>query len=364
VWRDTTHPEGGGSELFVERMAEHLAADGWQVTICAAAYPGAAADETRGGVHIRRRGGRLGVYLHGLAYLIGRGRRSDVVVDVQNGLPFFSPLVRRRGIVNLVHHVHREQWQIIFPGRAGHLGWWIESRLAPRLYRRHPYVTVSDATRRELAGLGIDDDRISIVHNGLDDGRPAVRAERADVPTICVLGRLVPHKQVEHALEAAARARAVVPDLRIEIVGEGWWHDALNQRAQELGLADVVTFHGHVDVEGRDRVLDRSWVLLAPSVKEGWGIAIMEAAAHGVPAIAYRSAGGVCESIVDTETGWLVEDQDELHKRTEELLLDATLRSSMSDKARRRAADFDWTSSARRFATLVSRELKTKKVDR
>src|SRR3954451_218517 len=95
VWRDTTHPEGGGSELFVERMAEHLAADGWQVTICAAAYPGAAADETRGGVHIRRRGGRLGVYLHGLAYLIGRGRRSDVVVDVHNGLPFFSPLVRR-----------------------------------------------------------------------------------------------------------------------------------------------------------------------------------------------------------------------------------------------------------------------------
>ena len=354
VWRDVAHPLGGGSELFVERVAAHLAATGWAVTICTAHYAGAARDETRDGVHFRRRGGRLSVYLFGLLYLLtGPGRRTDVVVDVQNGIPFFSPLVRRRGIVNLLHHVHRAQWQIIFAGVGGRLGWYLESRIAPRLYRRHHYVTVSEATRDELVSLGVEPGRISIVHNGLDDPCPEPGAVRAPQPTICVLGRLVPHKQIEHALDAAAAARRVVPDLHVDVVGEGWWHDQLVQHAAQLGISDAVTFHGRVSDGQRDWLLDRSWVLLTPSVKEGWGIAIMEAAAHGVPAIAYSTAGGVCESILDGETGWLVDDRDGLVKRTEELLTDASLREAMSTRARMHAARFDWPSTGRRFAQLI-----------
>jgi glycosyltransferase involved in cell wall biosynthesis len=355
MWRDTSNPEGGGSELFVERVAEHLAESGWDVTICASAHAAAPPDEVRNGVRIRRRGGRLSVYPHGLGYLLTRpGRRTDVVVDVQNGVPFFSPLVRRRSIVNLVHHVHREQWQIIFPSRTGRFGWWLESRLAPRVYRRHRYVTVSDATRQELTGLGIGDGRIAIVHNGIDVRVPEIQAAKTATPTLCVLGRLVPHKQVEHALDAAAALRRTYPALRVEVVGEGWWHQALVEHVQRLGIEDAVTFHGHVAAAERDAILDRSWLLLAPSVKEGWGIAIMEAAAHGVPAIAYRSAGGVCESIVDGETGWLADDPAELVKRAEELLVDATLRNWMADNARARAAQFDWAEAGRRFAELLA----------
>lgn len=357
VWRDTSHPEGGGSELFTERVADFLAGAGWDVTICAAEHANAPRDEVRRGVRIRRRGGRLTVYLHGLAYLLTpRGRRTDVVVDVQNGIPFFSPLVRRRGIVNLVHHVHNEQWHIIYPGVIGRLGWFLESRVAPRLYRRHPYVTVSAASSADLVGLGIAAERISIVHNGIDVPHPQLRQPRAETPTLCTLGRLVPHKQVEHALEAAAVAREVAPDLQVEIVGEGWWHDTLTARAADLGIDQQVTFRGAVSDAERDAMLDRSWVLLAPSVKEGWGIAIMEAAAHGVPAIAYRSAGGVCESIVDGETGWLVDDLAGLVKRTEELLTDRSLRDWLGANARARAAGFDWTSTGRRFDEVL-REL-------
>jgi glycosyltransferase involved in cell wall biosynthesis len=289
-----------------------------------------------------------------LAYLLTRrGRGTDVVVDVQNGLPFFSPLVRRHGVINLVHHVHREQWRIIFPGAEGRLGWWIESRLAPRLYRRCRYVTVSDATRRDLVALGVDDHRISIVHNGVDlpDAQPP--AARAEVPTICLLGRLVPHKRIEHALEVAGAVRKQIGDLRVEIVGEGWWHDSLAEHARRLGLGDCVTFHGHLPGAERDAVLDRSWLLLAPSVKEGWGIAIMEAAGHGLPAIAYRSAGGVCESIADGETGWLVDDLAGLEKRTEELLTDHALRARFGANARARAATFDWAATGRRFAEVL-----------
>jgi glycosyltransferase involved in cell wall biosynthesis len=252
-------------------------------------------------------------------------------------------------VITLVHHVHREQWQIIYPGWRGHLGWWLESRAAPRLFRGR-YLTVSDASRTDLVGLGVAADRIDVVPNGLDIPHPSQTVARNPMPTICVLGRLVPHKRVEHALEVAARLRATTPGLRVEVVGEGWWRAQLEQQAAELGVADLVRFHGQVDDAERGRILDRSWVLLAPSVKEGWGIAIMEAAARGVPAVAYRSAGGVTESIVDGETGALVDDVDGLAKASEELLGDSALRSRLGEAARTRAARFDWNATGRRFA--------------
>ena len=354
VWRDTLHPEGGGSEVFVERTATWLASQGHDVTIACAAHRNAPRDEIRDGVRFRRRGGRLTVYPHGLAYLLSpRGRRTDVVVDVQNGLPFFASLVRRRGVVTLVHHVHREQWQLIYPGWRGHLGWWLESRVAPRLFRGR-YVTVSDASRADLVGLGIDRARIRVVHNGLDIPQPLPAVPRSAGPTICVLGRLVPHKRVEHALEVAARLRRTVIDLRVEVIGDGWWRQELERHARDLGVADIVRFHGHVSETQRGRILDQSWILLAPSVKEGWGIAIMEAAARGVPAVAYRTAGGVRESIIDGETGKLVDDLDELTKAADELLADASIRERMGAAASERAAEYNWVSAARRFAEVLA----------
>src|SRR5215208_188136 len=121
-WRDTTHPEGGGSEVFVERVAAGLAAQGRPVTLFCAAHPGAARSERVGGIR--------------------------VVVDVQNGVPFFAALWCRRPLVVLVHHVHREQWRVVMPPLQARVGWWIESWLAPRLHRHARYVAVSEATRR------------------------------------------------------------------------------------------------------------------------------------------------------------------------------------------------------------------------
>jgi glycosyltransferase involved in cell wall biosynthesis len=354
VWRDTTHPEGGGSELFVERVAAHLVTLGWAVTICCADYPGAVRDEVRDGIRFRRRGGRLTVYLHALGYLLSRqGRRADVVVDVQNGVPFFSPLVRRHAIVNLVHHVHKQQWRIIYPGLTGRLGWLLESKVAPWLYRHHPYVTVSEATRGDLIALGVDAARISIVQNGVDLSGAGPLRPRAAAPTVCVLGRLVPHKQVEHALDVVASLRPTMPNIHLDVVGEGWWHDRLIAHATELGVIDAVTFHGWVADQERDAILDSSWLLLVPSVKEGWGIGIMEAAAHGVPALAYSTAGGVTESVVDGETGWLVDHLAGLEKRTEELLTDAELRTRLGENAHARAATFSWSRTGRKFADVV-----------
>src|SRR5215217_3203769 len=171
-WRDITHPEGGGSERYVHRMAEGLAGAGLRVSMFCAAHDRAPAEEVVGGVHVIRRGGRYGVYPRALLHVLRT--RPRLVVDVQNGLPFGSPLVTRRPVVNLVHHVHREQWPIVFGRIGGAIGWWIESVLAPRLYRRSRYVTVSTATAVELQELGIDPARVAVVRNGVEPAPPVV----------------------------------------------------------------------------------------------------------------------------------------------------------------------------------------------
>jgi glycosyltransferase involved in cell wall biosynthesis len=353
-WRDTSNPEGGGSEVYVERVAAGLAARGHPVTLFCAAYPGAPARERVGDVRVVRRGSRLTVYLHAWwAHLTGRLGGHEVVVDVQNGLPFFSALWCRRPVVVLVHHVHREQWRVVLPALQARLGWWVESRLAPRLYRRARYVAVSEATRRELVGLGVRPQAITVVHNGMTPpGRAAVA--RTPYPSICVLGRLVPHKRVELALEAAARIRSHLPGLRVLVVGQGYWEPRLRETVARLGLEDAVELLGWLDEDAKQRVLASSWVLAMPSLKEGWGLAVLEAAASGTPTVAFRAAGGVRESVVHGSTGLLADDPDEFTRHLAWMLLNRHLRQRLGEAARTHAARFTWSQTVAGFAAVLA----------
>jgi glycosyltransferase involved in cell wall biosynthesis len=353
AWRDTRHPEGGGSEVFVEEMARGLAAAGHDVTIFCAGHEGAPRLEVLDGVRFVRRGGHKSVYLWAAWYhLIGRLRGHDLVVDVQNGVPFFTPLYCSRPVVVLVHHIHREQWPMVFPERTARIGWWIESRLAPALYARASYCTVSDATRDDLERLGVEPERVAVVHNGVRLTTTARSVQKTPNPSICFLGRLVPHKRVEVLLETAARLREAHPDLTVTVVGQGWWEPRLLELRQRLGLEDCVRFTGWVDEETKARTLAESWVLAMPSVKEGWGIAVMEAAAAGTPAVGFR-VGGLAESIQDSVTGLVAEDLEGFVAALREVLEEPGLRDRLAGRARERAATFAWDDSVARFEKVL-----------
>lgn len=174
-WRDTRHPQGGGSETYLERVGAELSRRGMRVTYLTSTYPGALRTEDRDGMRFVRAGGRITVYPAILAVLVagrlGFGPLAGVspvaIVDTQNGIPFFATLVSSSPTIVLVHHCHREQWPVA--GRLlGRLGWFLESRVSPRVHRRNRYVTVSAPSARELVELGVDDDRITVVHNGID----------------------------------------------------------------------------------------------------------------------------------------------------------------------------------------------------
>jgi glycosyltransferase involved in cell wall biosynthesis len=353
-WRDTGHPQGGGSETYLQRIGAQLAASGVRVTLRTARYPGAARREVVDGVRIDRAGGPYTVYVWaGLAMVLARvglgplrHARPDVVIDTQNGLPFMARLAFGRRVTVLVHHCHRELWPV-----AGWLmsrvGWFVESTVSPWLHRRNQYVTVSLPSARDLTDLGVDADRVAVVRNGLDEA-PADTLDlpKSTTPRVVVLSRLVPHKQIEDALEAVARLRPNLPDLHLDVVGSGWWEDRLVAHADLLGVSDAVTFHGHVDELAKHQLLQRSWVHLLPSCKEGWGLAVTEAAQHAVPTVGYRSSGGLTDSIVDGVTGLLVDDEDELVTRLEQLLGDDVLREQLGVKAQLRSGEFSWRQSA------------------
>jgi len=360
-WRDTGHPQGGGSETYLQRIGALLAESGVDVTLRTARYPGAPRREVIDGVRISRGGGHYTVYIWaGLAMVLARiglgplrRVRPDVVVDTQNGVPFLARLAFGRRVAVLVHHCHHQQWPVA--GRfVGRLGWLVESWLSPRMHRRNQYVTVSLPSARDLADLGVDAGRIAVVRNGLDEA-PAetLSNERSAEPRVVVLSRLVPHKQIEDALDAVARLRSRVAGLHLDIVGGGWWHDRLVERADQLGIADAVTFHGHVDDFTKHAVVQRSWVHVLPSRKEGWGLAVIEAAQHGVPTIGYRYSGGLTDSVIDGVTGVLVDNHGELVDRLERLLTDQTLRDELGVKARARSRDFSWPQSAAAMRSVL-----------
>lgn len=348
-WRDSTHPEGGGSERYVENVARKLAEDGRDVTLLCAAHNGHRGRELRDGVTYLHLGGRLTVYLRGILHVLSH--RYDVIIDVQNGVPFWTRPFTTGRVIVLVHHVHREVWPLAVGALAARIGWFLESQVAPVAYRRCHYVTVSDTTRRELIDIGVDAHRISVVHNGTE-AWSFPDAPKAPRPRLCVVGRLVPHKQVEDAVTALADLpEEMAADLHI--IGRGYWEPVIKEHALRLGVADQVHFHGYVDDTTKHQLLSSSWVHLCPSLKEGWGLVCIEAGRHGVPTVAYRHAGGVVESVLDGDTGLLAQDRNEFGKAVRWLIENDDERDRLGRTAREFARNFSWESTAKSFARVL-----------
>ncbi len=352
-WRDLRHPESGGSERYIETVARGLSARGNDVTLLSARVDGAPGDEEVDGLRYRRRGGRLTVYGAAAAALLLRRVDPDVVLDVQNGVPFLSPIVTGRRVAVLVHHVHREQWPLVLGGRRARIGWWVESRLGPAIYRHAPYMTESAATARELAALGVAPDRICVVGIGAP-ALPEPGARRSASPRIVVLGRLVPHKRVELALEAVARLRARFGDLVVDVVGRGYWEEHVRAAAHRLGLDGAVELHGFVDEQAKVDLLARAWVHVVPSVKEGWSLATIEAGLCGTLSVALAGSGGTEESVADGKTGLVVDGgSDALCDALAALLSDPVRIEAMGAAARAGALALSWSDTIGRISAVL-----------
>ncbi|HEY3810625.1 MAG TPA: glycosyltransferase family 4 protein, partial [Acidimicrobiales bacterium] len=189
AWRDLDHPEAGGSEVHAARIAERWAAAGVDVQLTTSRAPGAPRHSERDGYRTRRPAGRYGIFPAAAATGLAAGRnRPDGVVEIWNGMPFFSPLWAPHPRVVFLHHVHGGMWDLVLPRTVARAGKWIERRLAPPLYAGTPVVTLSESSRRTIvATLGLDPSRVSVVAPGVDDRfHPGGRVEKT--PLLVAVG--------------------------------------------------------------------------------------------------------------------------------------------------------------------------------
>ena len=354
-WRDIAHPWAGGAEGYVHELASRWVAEGCEVGWVSARYPGTRRVEVIDGIRIHRVGGALTVYLMAaLTYLSRLRDRYDVIVDCENGIPFFSPMYTRKPVVLLVHHVHAEVFRSELPGYLRWLALWLEGWLMPRVYRRAPVVAVSPSTRDELAAGGWDPARIAVISNGVTPAPPAPPVLKSDSPTLLYLGRLRRYKSVGVLLRALPQIMERVPETTLAIVGQGPERHELEKEAWKLGLADVVRFHGFLERAERDRLLARSWLLVCPSAFEGFGVTCLEAGSAGTAVVASK-VGGLKDAVVDGQTGVLVPygDPEALAAACVSLLLDTSRREEMGRAGRAWAAEHGWGASAARFLDLL-----------
>jgi glycosyltransferase involved in cell wall biosynthesis len=290
-WKDIAHPLAGGAEVFTESVAECLVARGHGVTLFASRVDGRPSQETRAGVEIVRRGGRLSVYREARRFWNEPTTKPyDVVVDEINTRPFMTPRwIRDTPVVALIHQLAREIWAYETPFPVSVLGryvlepWWL------RAYRDVPALTVSESSARSLVDHHAWRDVTVVPEGWSPHAVPAVAKE--DAPTVVFLGRLVEMKRPDDALRAFEILARSHPTAQFWIIGDGPLRASLEKRAPAS-----VTFLGRIAGDELIVRLARAHVLVSTSIREGWGLNVSEAAACGTPAIGY-SVPGLVDSI-------------------------------------------------------------------
>ncbi|HXQ61927.1 MAG TPA: glycosyltransferase family 4 protein [Acidimicrobiales bacterium] len=346
AWRDLDDPEAGGSELHAHRIATLWAAAGLDVTLRTSRAAGYGPDTRRDGYRVVRKAGRYAVFPRSaLSGLVGRRGRPDGLVEIWNGMPFFSPLWARCPRIVFLHHVHAEMWQMVMSRRLAPVGAYVERRLAPPFYRHSRIVTLSSSSRDEIVSmLRLSPEQVSVVPPGVDP-RFTPGSQRSPDPLVLAVGRLVPVKRFDLLIDELVSVRRNVPGLRARIIGEGYERPHLEARIRAAGAGEWIELVGR---QTEDELLDayrRAWVLVSTSQREGWGMTITEAAACETPAVVTRIAGH-SDAVVHGTTGILVDRPSQFGTALETVLRDETQRRRLGRSAREHAARLTWEATA------------------
>ena len=311
-WQDKENPHAGGAELHLFELFGRLAQKGHRVRLVCSGFAGGAPRTTIDGIEIERSGSRRSFTLvgRGAVKRAIRERRPDILVEDVNKLPLFTPTFWHGPHVTIIPHLFGgTAFQEVDPVQATIV--WAAERPLPWVYGRSAFHVISDSTRDDLVERGIANERITVIHPGIDPAwfipDPSVR--RAPVPSFLYLGRLKRYKGVEVAIRALALARRQRQDLTLDIAGTGDDRPRLEALSRELDLAGSVRFHGFVTEERKRELLRTTWANVFPSRKEGWGITNVEAAACGTPSLASDSPG-LRDSVKDGVSGFLVPHGD------------------------------------------------------
>lgn len=343
--RDIRHARAGGAERTSHEIGKRLVSRGHSVTLVSAVSAGNPSRERIDGVSIRRFPGYISVHL-ATPFLVSGSSAPDVVVDdLAHVVPWGSPFFGRAPGTVFFQHLHART----LPGQVRPALARLLSKLErnyPIVYRRWPFVTYSEQSKRDLSSMGVESSRVTVIPPGVDLDLFTPR-QKSDVPTLIHFAGLRAYKRADHALVVLRSLSRRGMNARLIIVGTGPDLGRIAALAREWGLADRTEFVGRVGHENLEFLAGRvgqAWVSLNCSTAEGWGIANIEAAAAGTPTVGY-DVPGVAESVKQGESGILVPDGDltALERATRDILGSPV---SWTRACRQWAERFSWEKAA------------------
>jgi glycosyltransferase involved in cell wall biosynthesis len=347
-WRDPWHPKAGGAELVTLRITEGLTRRGWEVEWFSGAYAGAPAEETRDGIRFVRAGSQASVHLCAWRRY-AKTRAFDVVVEEINTLPFYAHTYQSAPTLVLIFQLAQEVWHY----EARPIGW--IGAAAERFYlapfRAATLATISESSLESLRAMGLRGPA-TIVPIAVDEPADAAVPPKTEPRDVVLLARVTRSKRPEHAIAAAAIMHAHGWRGTLRIVGGGAqaYVDRLRATAEAIAPGSVV-FTGHVDEAERLRILRAASCIWMTSVREGWGLAITEAARHGTPAVVYR-VPGLVDAVRDGDTGYVVPaDPRELAAAT--LRLFESDFDGFAERALVASRSYNWDTTTDRFETAM-----------
>lgn len=361
-WRGPKHPNAGGAEISTHEHAKGWVKAGHNVTLFTAAFVGGKDLEIIDGVNIIRQGRQIfGVQWEAFKwYLFSQHPKFNLIVDQFHGIPFFSPVYVRCNKIAFIHEVTKEVWRLnplpkpfnFIPALLGPL-------LEPFIfifYKNIQFMTVSESTKVDLIRWGIKNKNIQVVHNGITVPKK-VNANKEKIPTLIFLGALSRDKGIETAIKVFSILNKN-KILQYWVIGGSstQYLKYLKLQAQELGLGKRIRFLGFVSEKKKFELLKRAHILVNPSIREGWGLVVIEAAAMGTPAVAFNSSG-LKDSIIDQETGLLSKESTakSMADSINSLLTNQPLLDNLSRKAIKRSHKFNWEKASKESLDLIYR---------
>ena len=356
-WEDLDNPQAGGAEVHLQEILKRIAQTGHKVTLLCSGFPGCKPEEQIDGINIVRRGSRFNfnfVAPFALKKLI-KSENWDIVLEDINKIPFFSPLFHRLPLLVIIPHLFADS---VFKEINFVLGLYIYLSEKPisTIYKGFKFMVISESTKDDLVKRGLPSDDIHVVHCGIDHSlyRPNPSVQKDPDPTVIYLGRLKKYKSIDHLLTAFSYTLKKIPRSRLVVVGEGDYRGELQNLAGRLKIEDKVEFTGFVDQAEKVGRLQRAWVAVCPSLKEGWGLTNIEANACGTPVVA-SNVPGLKDSVVDGDTGLLFEygDTRKLSDHLVKVLSDANQREKLTKGGLNWASKFSWDHAADKTLELI-----------
>lgn len=353
------NPEAGGAEIHLHEIFKRVAQAGHEITLIASKYKDCKKEEIIDGIRVIRTGTKLTFFLFVFLYYItkfGFGKDNfDFVFDDISKIPVFTPLYVKKPIITIIHHIHGKTLFKELPFFMAVFAYIFEW-LIPFFYKKIPIITVSESTKKELILRRLSGNNIEIIYNGVNHNSftPGTKSKK---PLIVYVGRIKKYKQ----LEALIRAFNLVKNNGIEpeliIAGKGDYHRTLKNLTKKLNLnSDSIKIYKNITEQEKISILQKGWVYVMTSMKEGWGLSIIEANACGTPSIVYK-VPGLQDAVKNGQTGLLVKkgDVEELANTIHKVLSDMELRRKLTENTTIWARNFDWDKSSKRLLELVKK---------